>query len=248
MQIKQHRLQRSTIQPYSPMINHISFDVWLTLIYTNAAFKPARDELIQSFFDIKKDLKIVTETFRRYDQYFTKVNEITGQNLDNREMLLIILADLGVDIGQLNHSILESYEEKFLALFWKYPPLLIEPNFHNIAEKLVNQGISLSILSNTGFIKGTILRAFFVDRNISHFFTFQCYSDEVGLSKPSPFFYDYAYHNLLTHKSLEKTQVLHIGDNPIADVEGADSFGFRSALYEHKKISLEQLLSNNGIF
>jgi putative hydrolase of the HAD superfamily len=230
------------------VIAHISFDVWLTLIYTDPAFKPARDALILEYFEVEKDIKTVTETFRRYDKHFTKVNEITGQNLDSREMLLIILADLGVEIEKLNHSILDHYEEKFVDLFWQYPPILIEPNFHAIAEKLANKNISLSILSNTGFIKGKILRELFAYRKIDQFFAFQCYSDEVGLSKPSPLFYEYAFHNILIHKSLDKKQVLHVGDNPVADVNGADHFGFHSALYERKKISLEKLLIENGIF
>ncbi len=230
------------------MIKHISFDVWLTLIYTNPAFKPARDALTSSFFDIKKDLKVVTETFKHYDNCFTKVNEIVGLNLDSREMLLIILANLEVEIEKLNHSLLDSYEKEISNLFWQYPPIFLESNFYEIAERLVQQNISLSILSNTGFIEGKTLRAFFAHQKIDHFFTFQCYSDEAGLSKPSPLFYKYAFDTILTYKNLNKNQVLHIGDNPIADVKGANKFGFRSALYEHKKISLEKLLTEHGIF
>jgi putative hydrolase of the HAD superfamily len=230
------------------VIQHISFDVWLTLIRSNPAYKPARNDLIINYFGIVKDIKTVNETFQRFDRHFTKVNEIVGKNLDSREMLLIILADLGVEIEKLNHSILDHYEKELLQLFWRFPPLLIEQNFFKIAEKLVKQNISLSILSNTGFIKGKILRALLEHYDLQQFFAFQCYSDEANCSKPSHQFFELAYHNILIIKSLEKKQVLHVGDNPIADVRGATEFGFQSAHYVREIIGMEKLLEQHGIY
>lgn len=230
------------------MINHISFDVWLTLIRSNQTFKSLLNELMIDSFDVKKDAQFVDSVFRKNDRIFTKINEITGKNLDSNEMLLVILAQLDVAIEKINEEQLEKFNLQLLELFWKNPPILIEEKFPLIAEKLFQSGITLSILSNTGFIHGKNLKHLFDYFGFGQYFSFQCYSDEENLSKPSFHFFDIAYQEVLKIKNVEKNQILHIGDNPIADRLGAENFGFKAALYNHEKIKLENIFLEYGIF
>ena len=75
---------------------------------------------------------------------------------------------------------------------------------------------------------------------ISNFFKFQLYSDELNLSKPNSLFFDYVYLN--TNKfcsNIEKKSIIHVGDNPVADIQGADSYGFKSYLINSNNKSLK---------
>jgi putative hydrolase of the HAD superfamily len=62
---------------------------------------------------------------------------------------------------------------------------------------------------------------------LEEYFDFQIYSDECGFSKPNKKIFD------LIHKempNMDKTQILHVGDNEIADYKGAIEYGFKAHL------------------
>jgi putative hydrolase of the HAD superfamily len=230
------------------MIKHISFDVWLTLIRSNPKFKSSLNDLIIKSFEVKKDSQTVDFIFRKMDRTFTKVNEITGKNLDSKEMLLIILAEIDVKIENIKLEKLESFQQELLELFWKFPPILLDEKLPFLLKKLLGNDISLSILSNTGFIHGKTLSQLFEKYHFGQFFAFQCFSDEENFSKPFSQFFDIAYQNVLKIKKIEKNQVLHIGDNLVADYEGAKNYGFQAALFQHENNNLEKIIKENGLF
>ena len=58
---------------------------------------------------------------------------------------------------------------------------------------------------------------------LGNYFDFIVISDEIGVAKPSPDFFDAAYRQM---EAVDKSKVLVIGDNPNADVRGALDYGF----------------------
>ena len=134
------------------------------------------------------------------------------------------------------------------TLFRDFSPQIIDNQFPILAEKLVSEGVTLSILSNTGFIKGDNLRQLFERIGIGQFFAFQCYSDEENCSKPAHQFYDIAYKNILKLKAIDKKSVLHIGDNPNADLQGAVSYGFKAHLFDRETTLFDKIFKENGLF
>ena len=88
----------------------------------------------------------------------------------------------------------------------------------------------MSILSNTGFIKGYTLRKIITDYELEQYFSFQIYSDEVGFSKPNYKTFQLVYDQINSSKKITKKEVLHIGDNSVADYDGAIKFGFSAHL------------------
>ena len=230
------------------MINHISFDVWLTLLRSNQTFKALRNRLMIDTFGIKQSLTVVDDTFRRMDRTFTKVNEIVGKNLDSQEMLLLILAEFDVPLSDISKVQLQDFEQQCSALFWEHQPQLIDADFCDMASKIVSNGVSLSTLSNTGFISGAMLRQYFEQIGLGAYFAFQCYSDEHDCSKPSAVFYDIAYRNVLKIKDIDKKNVLHLGDNAVADVQGAIDFGFTAALSQPEVGNIKKIVQAHGVF
>ena len=59
---------------------------------------------------------------------------------------------------------------------------------------------------------------------LSHCMDFQLNADEAGVEKPHPDI----FHQVLESQKLRPEQVIHIGDNPVADVQGANDAGLWS--------------------
>ena len=213
-------------------LKHISFDLWLTLIRSNPEFKPLRNKLFLDFFGIKKGLDEVSEAFLHYDQLFNRINEKTGRNVHYSEMLFVILDHLGIDTELVGKEDMALYYGQMEILFFNHHPLLLNKDTASILDKIRDSGCGINILSNTGFILGKTLRTLLQTLEIGHYFDFQLYSDETGYSKPSQLFYEQVFTAANNPGIIKKHEVLHVGDNKIADIEGATRFGFKAALID----------------
>jgi putative hydrolase of the HAD superfamily len=217
-------------------------DLWLTLIRSNSAFKPARNELFIKSFGIKQSPEDVLSVFHKYDKLFNCINESTGGNLARNEMLYLILDALAKDIRCISPAMLEDFWLQADELFFNYPPELMDSRIVKILSDFQNVGISVSLLSNTAFIIGKTLRKFMGFIGIDHLLDFQVYSDEVNHSKPSPSIYDLVYVEANKIRPISRMEVLHIGDNALSDYTGANNAGFNSILFRPDHESLSALL------
>lgn len=222
-------------------VRHVSFDLWLTLIKSNPVFKQQRGGLLKSFFKIPHPVEAITARIRMWDLRFNAINEASGRNLDASEMVLVILADLDVDLREIDPLMLEKYYAAMESLFMEFHPVLYEEKLIDYLGTLRDQGMTLSLLSNTGFIKGRTLKTLLQQLGIAPLLHFQIYSDEIKASKPSP----EAYRHLLEQAKLlgttEPGNILHIGDNAHADYHGAQRIGLQSALINSNQVSLLNL-------
>ncbi len=78
--------------------------------------------------------------------------------------------------------------------------------------------------------------------DIAQYFDFQLYSDEAGLSKPNPAFFQLMLAEVAKLKTIELTEILHIGDNPKADIWGAEMAGISSLLINANDMSIIKLI------
>ncbi|WP_439479664.1 HAD family hydrolase [Chryseobacterium aquaticum] len=212
--------------------SHFSFDLWLTLIKSHLEFKAKRVELFSSFFDVKKPIDEVAKVVKYYDDLCNSINEVIGGNVDTFEIYLLILNALEVDVKQLNKDQLNQFYQKSEDLFLEYKPVVIFENLHQFFDEIKNQGKTINILSNTGFIKGKTMRKFLISENLDQYIDFHIYSDELNCSKPNPIVFQ-EVKNLIKNKDLKMNQILHVGDNPVADYKGAKDFGFNAHLIKH---------------
>lgn len=211
---------------------HFSFDLWLTLIKSHPEFKAKRVELFSSFFNVDAPIEVVAKNVKYYDDLCNTINEVTGGNIDTFEIYLMILGAMGVDIHLLNKEKLNEFYIKSEDLFLEYKPVVIFENIRDVFDEIKNQGKTINILSNTGFIKGTTMRKFLINENLDQYIDFHIYSDEINCSKPNPLIFQ-AVKNKIENQDLPLHQVLHIGDNPVADYQGAKTFGFSAHLLKH---------------
>jgi putative hydrolase of the HAD superfamily len=110
----------------------------------------------------------------------------------------------------------------------EHPPQPM-PGAIDALRALSERGIRLGIVSNTGRTPGIVLRRILERHDMLCYFDAVAitYSDEVGFRKPDARIFARALEAL----KVEPGRALHVGDNPHADVVGAQRVGMRAAHY-----------------
>jgi putative hydrolase of the HAD superfamily len=85
------------------------------------------------------------------------------------------------------------------------------------------RGIILAVISNTMRTPGRALRAVLAGHGLLDPFAHLTFSDEVGVRKPAP----EIFHLTLRHLGVPPHRAVHVGDDPVLDVEGARAAGMR---------------------
>jgi putative hydrolase of the HAD superfamily len=226
-------------------IRHVSFDLWMTLIRSHPSFKTKRAALFRSFFSLEAFApEKVAAVYRETDVLINNMNEITGRNMHTFEMYLLSLHLLGIDIKSVHPDKLEEFYSLSEALFFQYPPSHLYKDTTQLLAALQRQGVTLNLLSNTGFIQGRTLRKLMAEWGWDSLFAFQLYSDETGYSKPDVQMFSRMLENAaLLHTDLAPAEVWHLGDNQVADVQGAQRLGISATLTDIVHNPLNKLLN-----
>ncbi len=219
------------------MIRHISFDLWMTLIRSNPDFRKKRAEIIAEKFNpqsksVEEIIQLIVDTDKNFDRY----NETRNTKIPAIKMYSAILKKLGIHPDAIRH------DADFLMnvsndLFLEYPPLLLNDHIPATLQALKDSGMMLSIGSNTGFIEGNTLKSLLQKLGILHYFSFLIFSDEVEMSKPSAGFYMRIWENT----TLQKSEILHVGDNIVNDYQGAIDFGLNALLLTDTNYSFDDI-------
>jgi len=230
-----------------PLFKHYSFDLWLTLIKSNPTFKVERAKHFHAHYNTtQKSLEEVNAIFRSVDLMVNNINEKTGKNIDAEEMYLLVISlinNYSIDFSAVDVDALYAQMELLLL---EHMPLIYCSESLSVLNRLKDSGKStISLLSNTGFIKGVTLRKILRHLRLEEALDFQLYSDEVRMSKPNPKFFQLMLDTIdrEKHTELELHEVIHIGDNPLADCKGADALGIKSLLINSNHLKINHLLS-----
>jgi len=197
---------------------HYSFSLWKTLIVSHPDFKWQMAKYFAEHFNpTVKSIEEIIRIFKVVDDTCSFTNEIIGQKIDAFEMYAMVLFQL-----KYKEPVeMQSIYSNCVKLFEKYPPILIEQDILPVLRSL-KQHSTISIISNTGFIKSTEIRYVLQNLGIKWLIDFDIYSDEIGYSKPSTIAYNHLLHKIEEiNPGIEESSILHIGDNPNADGVGA---------------------------
>lgn len=225
---------------------HYSFDLWLTLIKSNPTYKQERVQYFYRNFNGKhKSVEEIAVIFRQVDLMVNAINEKAGKNVDADEMYLMIISMINDYDFNFRNVDLQVLDHDMEQIVFAHMPKLYCDDCINVLAKIKESGkSSTNILSNTGFIKGKTLKKVINHLGIGQYIDFQLYSDEVRMSKPSTGFFQLMLNTIdrTKHPELQLKEIIHIGDNPHADVRGAEAMGIKSMLINSNNLSISNLL------
>lgn len=227
---------------------HYSFDLWLTLIKSNPLFKQERARFFYDHFNRHQvTQEEVNRIFRKVDLMCNAINEKTGGNIDAEEMYLMVISEMNNNDNSFGDVDLPGLYREMEALVMKYLPMVYCSATISTLKQLRERGdTSISLLSNTAFIKGSTLRQVLQQLGLYSFFDFQLYSDETGMSKPNEAVFRLMLENVT---ALRKTdiialkQIVHIGDNEKADIYGAGRIGIDTWLINSNNKCISSILN-----
>lgn len=231
-----------------PVYKHYSFDLWLTLIRSNPAFKEERAVYFHRHLNsLQKTLEEVKAVFRQVDLMCNAINEKTGNNIDAEEMYLMVVSLLNPVSGYLQQVDTVALYQEMEQLVFRYMPVVYGADTIPVLQRIKEQAHgTLGILSNTGFIKGSTLRLVLQQLQLDGYFNFQLYSDEWGMSKPNQAFFVQMIQTAGAHQlqaGIAAHEIIHIGDNPLADIQGARVAGIQSLLINSNHLTISNLMN-----
>ena len=143
-----------------PYYQHYSFDLWLTLIKSDPAFKAERALYFHQHHNgLHKSEEEVASIFRQVDLMCNAVNEKSGNNIDADEMYLMVINFINDGKSDLDDVDMDLLAQDMEGLLFRYPPVLYSPvTFSSLQHLKLNSGGTFSLLSNTGYITGKTLR------------------------------------------------------------------------------------------
>jgi putative hydrolase of the HAD superfamily len=202
----------------------ISLDFWGTIASPNPAYGKARKRLFAKVFGVSEE-----EAHRRYltvKRDCDATAELHGAAITPLLAVRKVLGSHTLARKTNAAEVLGQLEE----IVQKHPPIM-HPEIAGVVNSLQEMGYLVGVASNTNFIAGRLQ-----DRDSSVMWNFTVYSDEIGVSKPDPDFFNMvvrAANDAIMHDDIAAVtagSVTHIGDNAVCDVAGAKRIGMNAIL------------------
>lgn len=115
-------------------------------------------------------------------------------------------------------ALVEAYSRPALSV-----PLEADPGARRALRALARRGLALGVVSNSMRTPGAVLRRVLERHGLLASFTCCTFSDEVGVRKPAP----EIFHLTLARLGVAPEEAVHVGDDPVLDVQGARNAGMR---------------------
>jgi len=213
----------------------VTFDLWETLIIDQAE----RDEVRRTLRckGLRKGLgrlgiDIPLEKLQRaYDDSALQLEASwrRNQHVPTMDQIRLILQLTG-----LNHEFPDDPETlRILEAGYVDPLLEVPPQLNGEAidtlKGMQERVARIGLISNTGRSPGTALRRLMGKLGILEFFDSIVFSDEALCRKPDK----RIFHRAAKELGTDAAHIIHIGDDPEADVWGAKQAGMLAILYEY---------------
>lgn len=138
------------------------------------------------------------------------------------ELVQIIMDHLNLQPSREElQDLVVAYQDSLMA----GPPELVAGIHEALGE--LSRIAPLTIISDTMYSPGRVLRAFLEEKGLGRFFSFYVFSDETGVSKPHP----KAYRTALEYAKADPARSWHVGDIQKTDILGAKGVGMKAILF-----------------
>ena len=186
----------------------VSLDVWNTLIRANPEFSRERNRYLVAELSLPTDT--INSVYREVKDAADSMAEENGECISSMAIYKMFLSLL----GRRHYSWL-TLRRGLERVFALYPPFVL-PETITALQWLQEQGIALSIASNTNFIRGEVLHNIVLNKwGID--WKFHVFSDQLLQAKPHPRFWNIVAKRAKTYVGAKPWEILHIGDNKVCD-------------------------------
>jgi putative hydrolase of the HAD superfamily len=215
-----------------PLIRAVTFDLWDTLI--QEAPRGADRVAAIRIDDIGRILEAVGQRHPRAG--LERAYSMTGDHLEAiwrryedvsaREQVEFLLECLDAGLpDELTPAVLDDIESVYSNSMLRHRPRLL-PGAAEALSAVRDTGVVMGLISNTGKTPGSVLRVMLEQMGILGCFSVSTFSNEVRERKPAQKIFEVTLAGL----GVDARDSVHIGDNPVADIEGAKGVGMRAIL------------------
>ncbi len=162
---------------------------------------------------------------RAYEESGRRIGQIwlTGRDVPVQQHVVALLEAVDPELPRrLGPAVMSVLVEAYA-----HPALLVPPTPDQSAKAaltaLAAQGLVLCVVSNTMRTPGFVLRRVLERFGLLAPFTLLTFSDECGVRKPAP----EIFHLTLRQVGVAPEEAVHVGDDPLLDVQGAHEAGMR---------------------
>lgn len=223
-----------------PEVKAISLDLWGTLIRSHPDFKPARTRMLGQAFGIDPAQDAQADAaFRAADRQADDDAERLGIDVGFAERVLAMHAaavERGLSsVAAPDGAALLALEAVQAEHMTRFPP---QPFSDNVPSLVLVLGdlLPLAVTSNTGMLGGATMRRALAANGLLPAFRVLVFSNEVGAAKPSATLFAATTSALdavaprhptsdPAAPALDHANILHVGDNPVADIAGGLASG-----------------------
>jgi putative hydrolase of the HAD superfamily len=165
---------------------------------------------------------------RAYDAMARRLGQIwqACRDVPVSEHVRMLLDGLDRELcGRLGGEVLGALERAYADPALVAPPAL-DPDAAPALAVLADRGFRLGMVSNTMRTPGSVLRQVLAQAGVLSPFGAVTFSDECGVRKPDPAIFRCTLERL----GVAPDEAVHVGDDPVLDVEGALDAGLRAIL------------------
>jgi putative hydrolase of the HAD superfamily len=214
----------------------VTFDLWQTLIFDKSEEDHVRSrKRCEDLHKILSDLGFTIslhgleeaheESALRF-QASWKLNKHLS-TLDQIQLIVEIASGSNIPLPSDSRTV-GMLERAYIDPLFAFPPRMNDDAKETL-EAMQDRVGKIGLISNTGHSPGVALRKLLEQLGILRFFDVTIFSDEAGCRKPRKRIFDLSAKEL----GAEPRKIIHIGDNPEADIWGAKQAGMYAVLFDY---------------
>jgi putative hydrolase of the HAD superfamily len=214
----------------------VTFDLWQTLIFDNPEDDGVRSEKrCENLQKVLSGLGIalpLSDLQRAHEESASHLQAIWRRNeevstIEQIQLIVQLASGRRMDLEGYSRTV-EMLQSAYVDPLFAFPPRLNQDAKETL-EAMRERAHKIGLISNTGRSPGVALRRFLEGLGILKFFDVTIFSDETKCRKPNSGIFDLAAREL----GARPRDIVHIGDNPEADIWGAKQAGMRAVLYDY---------------
>jgi putative hydrolase of the HAD superfamily len=208
----------------------ITIDFWGTLVYdppgSDNRYKLRRLRDFETIFigiGVRVSRVALDRAYEASAGYLGKI-WATHRDVPVDDHVRAIVGAIDRDLAErLTADVVKALVDAYARPILLVPPMLDE-GARDALRTLRGLGYTLAVVSNTMRTPGATLRRVLERYGVLSCFDHIAFSDEVGVRKPGPAIFRGALHAL----GVDPARAIHVGDDPILDVDGAHAAGMRA--------------------